>query len=69
MSVDPETGIKPISEWGQECRRGLRIADNGTVISGAQSVRKISKGRKHRGMASDVFKNVPAMNQGPEKSK
>jgi hypothetical protein len=22
-SIDPETGIRPISEWGPECRRGF----------------------------------------------
>ena len=23
MSIDPETGIKPIAEWGPECARGF----------------------------------------------
>ena len=23
MSIDPRTGIKPISEWGSECGRGF----------------------------------------------
>ena len=23
MSIDPETGIRPIAEWGPECARGF----------------------------------------------
>lgn len=58
MSIDPETGIKPISEWGNWCAMGLRIADQGTVISGQAAVRKISHSRKQRGMASDSVQST-----------
>lgn len=46
-----------ISRWGWECRRGIAYASHGApVASGTHGVvRKISTGRKARGMASEDF--------------
>lgn len=42
------------STWGPECARGIRYKDQGPVADGQKdAVRKISTGRKHRGMSSD----------------
>jgi hypothetical protein len=55
--LTPRPGAKPgdISTWGLECGRGIRYAVLGSpVAAGTKAVmRKISTGRKHRGMASD----------------
>lgn len=43
-----------VSTWGPECARGIRYKDMGMVTDGqAGAMRKISTGRKARGMASD----------------
>jgi hypothetical protein len=43
-----------LSRWGHECSRGIRYKYLGTVVDGQKAaVRKISTGRKARGMASD----------------
>ena len=44
-----------ISTWGGECARGVRYADTGVPVrSGTRGVvRKITKGRKHRGSVAD----------------
>lgn len=46
------------SRWGSACMRGLEYANTGApVASGTKNVeRKISTGRKARGMASDGVK-------------
>lgn len=43
-----------ISTWGPACGRGIQYKDMGPVTDGQKgAIRKISTGRKHRGMASD----------------
>jgi len=53
--IDPKTGIRPISEWGNECARGLQYKDLGVVLAGPNQRRTFSGGRKVRGMASDAY--------------
>jgi len=45
-----------LSKWGSECARGLRYIETGAPVESGKAgqVRKISSGRKHRGMASDA---------------
>jgi hypothetical protein len=47
-----------LSKWGNECRRGIRYIETGAPVASGKAgqVRKISSGRKHRGMASDGVK-------------
>jgi len=46
-----------ISTWGAACGRGAQYKDMGPVTDGEKgAVRKISSGRKHRGMSSDGLK-------------
>jgi hypothetical protein len=44
-----------IARWGLECARGIRYADKGSPApAGTKGVeRKISTGRKYRGLSSD----------------
>ena len=43
-----------VSTWGSWCGAGLQYKDQGPVTDGQKgAVRKISTGRKARGMASD----------------
>jgi hypothetical protein len=45
------------SKWAGHCMMGAQYKDNGPSRDGAANqVRKISSGRKHRGMASDGLK-------------
>ena len=48
----------PEARWGTECARGIRYQDSGSPApSGTKGVvRKISTGRKARGMASDDYR-------------
>ena len=47
-------GVPNIGAWGSGCGRGLRYEDHGPVTDGQKgAIRKISSGRKARGMASD----------------
>jgi len=47
-----------VSRWGSACGRGSPYKDLGPTIDGqAGAVRKISTGRKARGMASDSLKS------------
>ena len=52
-----ERGRDPydLSTWGPECGRGIRYKDTGAPVrAGTKGViRKISTGRKHRGLTSD----------------
>jgi hypothetical protein len=53
-----EQGID-ISRWkGGECARGVRYIETGAPVKSgtAGQVRKMSSGRKHRGMSSDGVK-------------
>lgn len=46
-----------ISTWGTACGRGAAYKDMGPVVDGQKgAVRKISSGRKARGMSSDGLK-------------
>jgi hypothetical protein len=47
-----------LSRWGNECRRGIRYIETGAPVQSGKAgqVRKISSGRKHRGMSSDGVK-------------
>jgi hypothetical protein len=50
-------GIPRLSAWGSICGRGLRYADMGMITDGQKgAIRKISTGRKARGMSSDGIK-------------
>jgi hypothetical protein len=52
-SDPPKRNPYDISTWGAECGRGIRYIDMGPVTGGQPgAVRKISQGRKARGMAS-----------------
>ena|SRR5471032_1417081 len=47
-------GVPNVAAWGSECARGIQYKDMGPVTDGQKgAVRKISTGRKARGMASD----------------
>ena len=48
-------GPNPANRWGHECARGIRYAFTGAPApAGTKAVeRKISTGRKERGMSSD----------------
>jgi hypothetical protein len=48
----------PAKRWGKECTRGLPYHVTGSPVADgtAGQVRKISSGRKARGMASDDYK-------------
>jgi hypothetical protein len=50
-----EQGIE-IGRWGRGCARGIQYATTGAPVASGTAgvVRKISTGRKHRGMASDT---------------
>jgi hypothetical protein len=52
-----EKGID-LCKWGSECARGLRYIKTGAPVESGKAgqVRKISSGRKHRGMSSDGMK-------------
>ena len=51
-----------LSRWGYECRRGLQYKDVGAPAKAGTpgQVRKISSGRKARGMASDGHQEAKA---------
>ena len=45
-----------VSRWGSACQRGIQYQDHGPVTDGQRgAIRKISSGRKARGMASDSY--------------
>jgi hypothetical protein len=44
-TIDPETGIWPISEWGFECARGF-VCDERFARPGDRVIKRT--GRKHR---------------------
>ena len=62
-----ERGRDPydVSTWGPECGRGIRYKGTGAPVASGRKgvVRKISTGRKHRGMASqDLYGQEPPPN-------
>jgi hypothetical protein len=55
-------GTPVISAWGPACGRGIAYKDMGVVTDGQKgAIRKISTGRKARGMASDGLKAVTGL--------
>jgi hypothetical protein len=48
----------PAARWGNECARGIAYKTTGAPVTDgtAGQVRKISSGRKERGMASDDYR-------------
>jgi hypothetical protein len=59
-----ERGRDPydINTWGPECQRGLRHKETGAPAPAGTKgvVRKISTGRKHRGLSSDDLAKAEA---------